>query len=213
VTTPLRRWRSLSSREKTLVVSAVVVVAVCAAASVMYVVTNDGLSLENPKNPQLSYLWVFLLIALDGVIPIFPGETTLNAASTMAAQGKLDLGPIIVMGALGAIVGDSGLFWLARTSSRRFAGRVEEAKSNDKVRQALDLLNSSAPLLIVGGRYLPGMRFVVNASMGLSAIPYRRFLVWSVIGGTLWSVFTCWPTRSGWPWTTTRWPPSSSRGW
>ena len=191
VTKALRRWHRLSSRGKALVVSAVLVTAGCAAASVVYVLTNDGFSIENPQNPRLSYLWVFLLVALDGVIPIFPGETTLNAASTLAAQGKLDLGPIIVMGALGAIVGDSGLFWLARKSSRKFEGRVEEAKANDKVSQALDLLDSSAPLLIIGGRYLPGMRFVVNASMGLSSIPYPRFLVWSVIGGSLWSVFTC----------------------
>jgi membrane-associated protein len=191
VTTPLLWWRALSARGKTLVVLAVVATAVCAVASVVYVFTSDGLSIDSPENPRLSYLWVFLLVALDGVIPIFPGETTLNAASTMAAQGKLDLGPIIVMGALGAIVGDSGLFWLARTSSRKFEGRVAEARSNDKVRQALALLDSSAPLLIIGGRYLPGMRFVVNASMGLSTIRYRRFLVWSVIGGTLWSVFTC----------------------
>ena len=112
-------------------VAVVAVVAVCAVASVSYVLTSDGLSLEDPENPRLSYVWVFLLVALDGVIPIFPGETTLNAASTMAAQGKLDLGPIIVMGALGAIVGDSGLFWLARRSSRRFEGRVAEAKAND----------------------------------------------------------------------------------
>ena len=27
--------------------------------------------------------------------------------------------------------------------------------------------------------------------MGLSDIPYRRFLVWSVLGGVLWSVYTC----------------------
>ena len=35
------------------------------------------------------------------------------------------------------------------------------------------------------------MRFAVNASMGLSDIPYRRFLPWSVLGGILWSVYTC----------------------
>ena len=35
------------------------------------------------------------------------------------------------------------------------------------------------------------MRFAVNASMGLSAISYRRFLPWSVLGGVLWSVYTC----------------------
>ena len=35
------------------------------------------------------------------------------------------------------------------------------------------------------------MRFAVNASMGLSSLPYRRFLPWSVLGGALWSVYTC----------------------
>ena len=45
--------------------------------------------------------------------------------------------------------------------------------------------------MIVAGRYVPGMRFAVNATMGLSSIPYRRFLPWSVVGGILWSVYTC----------------------
>ena len=44
--------------------------------------------------------------------------------------------------------------------------------------------------MIIGGRYVPGMRFVVNATMGLSRITYRRFLLWSVISGVLWSVYT-----------------------
>jgi membrane protein DedA with SNARE-associated domain len=52
-------------------------------------------------------------------------------------------------------------------------------------------MGSSARLLLVVGRYVPGMRFVVNASMGLTHYPYRRFLLWSSIGGTLWAVYTC----------------------
>jgi membrane protein DedA with SNARE-associated domain len=35
------------------------------------------------------------------------------------------------------------------------------------------------------------MRFAVNASMGISDIPYRRFFPRSVLGGALWSVYTC----------------------
>ena len=59
---------------------------------------------------------------------------------------------------------------------------------------------SSTPPLLDRARYatgmasasrVPGMRFAVNASMGLSDIPYRRFLPWSVFGGILWSVYTC----------------------
>src|SRR5206468_3924127 len=76
-------------------------------------------------------------------------------------------------------------------SSTRVAPQLEKARDNDKVNQVLALMDSSAPVLIVGGRYVPGMRFVVNATMGLSDIPYRRFLPWSVLGGVLWSAYTC----------------------
>ncbi len=38
---------------------------------------------------------------------------------------------------------------------------------------------------------MPGVRFVVNSTYGLSHFPYRRFLLWSAIGGTVWSVYTC----------------------
>ena len=184
-------WSRLSRARKLLIVAGAVGVVVGVAAALNYISDNDGLSLIESSNPKRSYVMVFLLVALDAVVPIFPGETTLNAASTAAAQGALDLAPIIVMGALGAIVGDSALFWIARRSSKRVAPQLEKVRANQKIKQALAIMDSSAPLLIVGGRYVPGMRFVVNATMGLSDIPYRRFLPWSVLGGVLWSVYTC----------------------
>ena len=188
----LRRWWHRlpgPRRIQVLVGSAAVVLVVLAA--IAYMVDRDGITVVDADSPTASYLLVFLLVALDGVIPIFPGETTLNAASTAAAQGVLDLLPIIVAGALGAIVGDSALFWLARRFGRRVEPQVARARENTKVAQALALLDSSAPILIVGGRYVPGLRFVVNATMGLSAIRYLRFLAWSVLSGVLWSVYTC----------------------
>jgi membrane-associated protein len=184
-------WSRLSRRRKVLLVAGAVGLVVGVAAALNYISDNDGLSLIDPSNPTRSYVMVFLLVALDAVVPIVPGETTLNAAATAAAQGLLDLAPIIVMGALGAIVGDSALFWIARRSSRRVAPQLEKMRANEKIKQALAIMDSGAPLLIVGGRYVPGMRFVVNATMGLSDIPYRRFVPWSVLGGVLWSVFTC----------------------
>ncbi|MGZ8744986.1 MAG: DedA family protein [Nocardioides sp.] len=183
-------WRGLTPLGRTMVVAAALVCVVCVAAAVNYVLTGTGTSVIDPQDPGAAYVWVFALIALDAVIVIFPGETTLNAAATLAAQGKLELVPIIVMGALGAIVGDSALFWLARKFSRRVEPQVTRARANPRVAQALELLDSSAPALIVGGRYLPGMRFVVNGTMGMSDILYRRFLTWSIISGVLWSTYT-----------------------
>jgi hypothetical protein len=50
---------------------------------------------------------------------------------------------------------------------------------------------TNAKVLLTFGRYVPGLRFVVNATMGLSALPYREFLPWSALGGVLWSSYTC----------------------
>ena len=138
-----------------------------------------------------SYVGVWVLVFLDAVCPVFPGETTLNAASTLASQGTLDLWLVIVAGALGAIAGDSALYWMSRMFSKRLEKQVEHAKQNDKVASALAFLGDSAPLLLTAGRFVPGVRFVVNATLGIQRYPYPRFLLWSGIGGALWSVYTC----------------------
>ena len=144
---------------------------------------------EEPS--QWTYLLCFLFVWFDAVIPIFPGETTLSAASTLAAHGDLELELVMAAGALGAILGDSSLFWIARKSAAKMRPQRDKALENPKVRSVWDALDRSPGLLIVAGRYVPGMRFAVNASMGLSDIPYRRFLAWSILGGVLWSVYTC----------------------
>ena len=182
------RWHRRSTRGKVIIAALAALPFVVAA--VVYMVNSDGITVVQPDNAALTYLSIFVLIFLDAVIPIFPGETTLNAAATVAAQGKLDLGLIIVMGAFGAILGDSALFWLARRNAARLDKQVTRAKANKQVQQAFDLMDKSPAVLIIGGRYVPGMRFVVNATMGLSEIAYRRFLVWSVFSGILWSAYT-----------------------
>ena len=140
---------------------------------------------------QVAYVMCLLFVWFDAVIPIFPGETTLSAASTIAAGGGLTLGLIMVAGALGAILGDTSLFWIARKSSAQMKPHLDKALENPKVRVAWESLDRSPGLLIVAGRYVPGMRFAVNASMGLSNIAYHRFFMWSVLSGVLWSVYTC----------------------
>ena len=154
--------------------------------------TGDVQEWLNELPPDAAYLLCFVMVWFDAVIPIFPGETTLAAASTLAANGdELQLQYIMLAGALGAIVGDSSLFWIARKSSDRVKPTLDRALKNPKVDAGWSMLHSSPGLLIVCGRYVPGLRFVVNATMGLSDMPYRRFLPWSILGGTIWSVYTC----------------------
>jgi membrane-associated protein len=186
------RLRGASRARRLLLLAVVVFVAwIVLTLIVDWLGGKDGFSVIDPANPRRSYIAVFLLIALDAVIPIFPGETTLNAAATAASQGTLELVPVIVAGALGAIVGDSALYWIARRYTSRIEPQLQKAQQNPKIAEALTIMHGNAALLIVGGRFVPGMRFLVNATMGISKFPYRRFLLWSVTGGILWSVYTC----------------------
>lgn len=153
-----------------------------------FVADIDFESLERPG------LVIFAFVMFDAVIPIFPSESLLTTASNLAAQpdSTIDLWVVILAGALGAIVGDSILYWLSRTVLRRsMAKRVEQVSENEKASRALEVLSGTAPLLIVFGRFVPGLRFIVGASMGLSRYPYRRFLLWDSIGSTAWAAYTC----------------------
>src|SRR6185437_16144557 len=62
---------------------------------------------------------------------------------------------------------------------------------HQQVTSAMSLIGTNGPVLLCVGRYVPGVRLVVNATFGLTAYPYRSFLLWSFIGGTVWAVYTC----------------------
>jgi membrane-associated protein len=173
-------------------VTAAGTVAVVIVAAIILNIAGGGNALGTvAAHAGSSYFGIAGLVFLDAVCPVFPGETTLNAGATLAAQGKLDLLPVIIAGAVGAVVGDSALYWFARLFSDRLGEQLEKAKQNDTVSSALELMGDSAPVLLVAGRFVPGVRFVVNSTFGIAKLPYRRFLLWSAIGGTLWSVYTC----------------------
>lgn len=173
-----------------LVIAAVLALLVGIVALLFTLDDGDGLSLIEP-DASLSYLMVFLLIAGDAVIPVFPGETTLNAAATLASRDELVLFWVIAAGALGAIIGDSTLFLLARRSAARVRPQLDRALRSKRVAAAYAYLDRGAPVLLVFGRYVPGLRFVINTTMGLSDRAYRDFIPWSALGGVLWSTYTC----------------------
>jgi membrane-associated protein len=165
-------------------------VVVAVAGAILYSFFNE--EVVNASEGSLAYLTVFALVFCDAIVPIFPGETTLSSASVLASNGTLELGLIIVAGALGAILGDSALYWIARTGPRKLKARLDaSSKKDERVAKGFALLGRSGPLLIAFGRFVPGVRFAVNVSMGLIEYPYRRFLLFSAIGGALWAAYTC----------------------
>ncbi|HEX3087581.1 MAG TPA: VTT domain-containing protein, partial [Ilumatobacteraceae bacterium] len=151
----------------------------------------DDIDLAGLAHP---YVVIFTFVVLDAVVPVFPSESLLTTASNLAAQdgSTIEIWRLVVAGSLGAIIGDSLLYWLSRTVLRRYvASKVDKVQQNEKVARSMEVMSRTAPTLIVFGRFVPGLRFMVNATMGLTKHRYPTFLLWSVIGGTLWASYTC----------------------
>jgi membrane protein DedA with SNARE-associated domain len=150
-----------------------------------------GIDLDSIEHP---YAVVAAFVVFDAVVPIFPSESLLNTGSILATgdDSTIEIWRLIVAGSVGAVVGDTLLYWISRTFLRSFmSDRVAQAQRNEQVADALSVMQGEAPILIVGGRFVPGVRFVVGAMMGLSRYPYPRFLLWDVIGGIAWASFAC----------------------
>ena len=150
-----------------------------------------SIDIEGLEHP---YFLIFLFVWWDAIVPVFPSESLLNTGATLIASGDsdLELWLLILAGGLGAVIGDSTLYWLARTVGRKYlAEKVEKAKQDPKISTAFQVLGTNAGLVIVAGRFVPGMRFVIGVTMGLERYPYRRFLPFSLLGGFFWAAYNC----------------------
>ncbi|HEX2575073.1 MAG TPA: hypothetical protein VHK88_01905, partial [Aquihabitans sp.] len=66
-----------------------------------------------------AYLLIFGIAAGDAVVPVLPGETAVILGGVLAQRGDLSLWLVILVGALGAAVGDNVSYQLGRVANRR----------------------------------------------------------------------------------------------
>lgn len=120
---------------------------------------------------------VVALVFGDAVCPVLPGETTLNAATVLAASGKLNIWLVWISGTIGAVVGDSTVYWMARSAKGRVRTWMDKASDAAAGARVVDLLRRRGPVFLLFGRYIPGVRFALNATLGgVIRMPYRTFL-------------------------------------
>ena len=134
----------------------------------------------------VAYLVVFALVAFDAVLPMLPGEAFVTAAAVLASLGYLDIRIVLLVGALGAIAGDSVAYWIGRGGRGTIYDRLIRLAGLHRVEQLEVIVRRRRAPLIIFGRYIPIGRLIVNLSAG-AVLPYRQFLPLSILAGLLWS--------------------------
>lgn len=116
----------------------------------------------------------------------FEGETILILGGLAAHLGYLQLPWVIVAAFAGSLVGDQLYFVLGRRHGQSWLGRRPHWQLRSE--RVLSLLERHQALLILGFRFLYGLRTVTPFVIGMSSVPARRFVVLNIIGALLWAI-------------------------
>jgi membrane-associated protein len=136
---------------------------------------------------EYGYITIFLVVAGDGIFPILPGETSIIAGAVFAATGDLLLWAVILVGAIGAVVGDSMAYWIGRKGGRPIRRGLTRMAGEHRARAAEGMVRRQGPALVFTGRFLPGIRIGINVACGAGGMGFRRFLVFDAAGAVVWS--------------------------
>jgi len=139
---------------------------------------------------RYGYWVVFFGVMLENAGLPIPGETILLAAGFFAAQGHFHLSEVMVIAAIGAMVGDNMGF-----AAGHFIGRAALEKYGKYIfltRKRLAKLESfferHGDKTILFARFVTGLRVFAALFAGAARMHWRKFVLYNLVGAILWSV-------------------------
>jgi membrane protein DedA with SNARE-associated domain len=133
---------------------------------------------------------VLVVVAIQCAgIPVPGGAVLLAAAIYAGVTHKLDLAPIIVAAAVGAVLGSMIGFWLGSSQGYqillRYGHFLRLNERKLKLGQYLFLKHGGA--IVVLGRFLSVSRTLSGLLAGINKMGWFRFLLFSVVGSVMWA--------------------------
>jgi membrane protein DedA with SNARE-associated domain len=137
-----------------------------------------------------AYAIVLGLAFLDSFFPVVPSETAVITGGVLAAGGHLRLELVVLTAAVGAFLGDNFTYGLGRGAGERGRRLFFRGERGRRVLAwAERTLAERGGELVVVARFIPGGRTATTFTCGLTRFPWRRFLVYTAIGGLIWGLY------------------------
>lgn len=131
---------------------------------------------------QLIHVYGYLAVLIGCFLE---GETILLLGGVAAEQGYLSLPGVIAAAFVGSMSGDQLFFYIGRRYGPGLIERKPRLKKASVVLQ--DWLVKRQTLLILGFRFLYGLRSAAPFVFGASAVGRRRFALFNAGGAAIWA--------------------------
>lgn len=144
--------------------------------------------------PTLVLVAVFVVPLLESsafVGFIFPGEIAVLIGGVIANEGALPLWAVIVVGAAGAIIGDSVGYEIGKHYGERLLTRLPKRLVRpDHIERTKALLRRRGGRAVFIGRFTAALRVLVPGMAGMARMRYKSFLLFNALGGITWAAET-----------------------
>ncbi len=141
-----------------------------------------------PFLDSYGYLAVAALLFVEDFGVPAPGETILIAAAVYAGAGRLNLAAVVAVGVVAATAGDNVGFAIGHFGGRalvlRFGRHV--GITDARLDRAERFFSRHGGKVVVAARFVEGLRQINGVVAGLANMPWRRFLVFNLLGAALW---------------------------
>jgi membrane-associated protein len=137
---------------------------------------------------NLGYGILFGLILIESAGAPVPGETSLIAAAVLASKGSLSLPVVFGVAILAAVIGDNLGYLVGRRVGHRVLSRPGrwEAQRLRFLDEGEHFFSRHGGKTVFFGRWLPVMRFTAALLAGVNEMPWKRFFVFNLLGGSGW---------------------------
>jgi membrane-associated protein len=140
-------------------------------------------------SPLLVACVVFALVFAEDALFVgfvIPGETAAVVGGVIAGKGGIPLGVMIAVVVSAAILGDTVGYEIGKHLGPRLMKMRLLERKRPQLEKAREYLRRRGGPAVLLGRFTAFFRAVMPALAGLSGMPYRRFALWNITGGTLW---------------------------
>ena len=148
------------------------------------------------------HLWIYpILFAVifceTGLVvtPFLPGDSLLFAVGALAAvdtTGTLNAPLLFVLLAVAAVLGNILNYSIGRSiGPPAFSGRYRLLKV-EYLRRTEDFFKQHGAMAVALSRFMPIIRTFAPFVAGVGRMPYRAFLSWNLLGGTVWVAVFIW---------------------
>ncbi|NTU54177.1 MAG: DedA family protein [Chlorobiaceae bacterium] len=138
------------------------------------------------------YAILFLIVFCETglvVLPLLPGDSLLFAAGSLASMPASQLNPhylfVIFMSA--ALLGDTVNYWIGRrVGPKVFHYEKSRFFNTAHLRKTHEFFEKYGGKTIIIARFIPIVRTFTPFVAGIGALPYPRFILFSIAGAFLW---------------------------